>query len=198
MSPEALIPDLVAIAREPDAFRDRAGCRLVLGTLAPYLADIRNVPQTIYTLYREFRRTGERRGYQTPLGEKRAKMCAAAFQVLLGDEGYVDILQDYIWNACEETNWVIPAHEDREVDLRAVATGLALAEMVIGLGDVLAAEVSLRVRREVERRIFEPYLERHDRLSWFKGHWKGWMCSWSPRSRPTGDRPRGRATGSMA
>ena len=89
---------------------------------------------------------------------------AAAFQVLLGDDNYLDLLQDYVWNACEETNWVIPAHENREVDLRAVATGLTLAEIVVGLESKLAAEVSERVRSEVERRIFVPYLEGHDKL----------------------------------
>jgi hypothetical protein len=178
MPAKALIPELIAIARDPSAAVDLPGTKLVLDVLAPYLDDIEHTPQTTYTLYREFRRTGERRTYQEPHADKRAKLCAAAFQVLLGDRSYLDLLQDYIWAVCEETNWVLPAHENREVALRSVGTGFSLAEISVGLGDVLAEEIVERIAAEIERRIFEPYLERHEALSWWKGgnNWNG-VCN---------------------
>jgi hypothetical protein len=178
MAPTSLVPGLVAIAREPEVARDLPGTQLVLEVLGPYLADIEHMPLTPYTLYREFRRTGERRTYQEPHHERRAKLCAAAFQVLLGDESYLDLLQDYIWAICEETNWVLPAHENREVALRSVGTGFSLAEISVGLRGVLADEVVERIGAEIERRILKPYLKRHDQLSWWKGgnNWNG-VCN---------------------
>jgi hypothetical protein len=178
VAPELLVPELIATARDPAAARELPGATLVREVLAPYLADIEHMPLTTYTLYREFRRSGERRTYQEPHHEKRAKLCAAAFQVLLGDDSYLDLLQDYIWAVCEETNWVLPAHENREIALRSVGTGFSLAEISVGLRDRLADEVVDRIRAEIERRIFEPYLERHDRLSWWKGgnNWNG-VCN---------------------
>ncbi len=178
MPPGALIPELIAIARDPGAARHLPGTRLVLDVLAPYLDDIEHMPLTTYTLYREFGRTGERRTYQEPHHEKRAKLCAAALQVLLGDVSYLDLLHDYIWAVCEETNWVLPAHENREVALRSVGTGFSLAEISVGLRDVLADEIAERIAAEIERRIFEPYLERHEQLSWWKGgnNWNG-VCN---------------------
>lgn len=176
--PESLVPDLVAIVRDPQAARQRPSAETVLRIIQVYLPDIQNIPLTTYTLYREFQRAGERRGYQAPYNQKRCKLTAAAFQVLLGDDGYIDTLQDYIWNICEETNWVIPAHETREIDLGAVATGFALAEIIVGLEHKLADEIVRRVRAEIERRIFTPYLERHEGLNWFRGHnnWNG-VCN---------------------
>ncbi|MBN1641277.1 MAG: heparinase II/III family protein [Anaerolineae bacterium] len=178
MPPAHLVPGLTSIARHPERARDLPGAKLVLDTLAPYLAEIGAIPLTTYTLYREFHRIGERRGYQAPYSAKRARLNAAAFQVLLGDARYVDVLHDYMWAICEETNWVIPAHENREIDLTAVATGFALAEIVTGLGDQIATEVSDRVRAEIERRIFAPYLARHESLNWYRGHsnWNG-VCN---------------------
>ena len=176
--PPSLIPDLVEIAHDPDAVCDRPGTRLVLQIAAPFREDIHNWAQTTYTLYREFRRTGERRSYQDPHQEKRRKLVAAALQVLLGDDSYLDALQDYIWNVCEETNWVVPAHENREIALNSVGTGFSLAEIILGVGHKLAPEIVQRVRAEIERRIFEPYLERHEQLNWFRGHnnWNG-VCN---------------------
>ena len=54
----------------------------------------------------------------------------------------------------------------------------ALAEILVGLESKLADEVVARVRAEIERRIFEPYLARHEQLNWFRGHnnWNG-VCN---------------------
>jgi len=53
-----------------------------------------------------------------------------------------------------------------------------LAEALLLLGTTLDAEVRHRVRLEIERRIFDPYLRFHRSLQWFKGHnnWNG-VCN---------------------
>jgi len=176
--PPSLVPDLIQIARDPGAARNLPGAELVLALTAPSLSDPGTIPLTTYTLYREFQRTGERRGYQGPYRDKRQLMAALALRALLGEDQYLDRLQDVIWNVCEETNWVIPAHENREIALNSVGTAFSLAEMIVALESKLADEVAARVRAEIERRIFEPYLARHEQLGWFRGHnnWNG-VCN---------------------
>ena len=98
----------------------------------------------------------------------------------------IDPIHDLLWTICEETSWVLPAHEEQgpdfwelhpspravrpcgahtaltrepdAIDLFAAETGASLAETVYLVGDQLAPEVVQRVRQEVERRIFKPYL----------------------------------------
>ncbi len=174
----SLVPELTAAAQDPTAALQLPVVEQMLEAAQPELASLKDIPQTTYTLYREFRRRGERRGYEAPLHEKRAKMGLAALQVLLGKDEYIDTLQDYIWSICEETTWVMPAHEWVEIDLGAVGTGMALAEVIVALDRKLEAEVVGRVRDEIERRLLAPYLERYDRYMWYRGHnnWNG-VCN---------------------
>ena len=112
------------------------------------------------------------------------------------------------WSICEETSWVLPAHEEQgpdywdldpprvrtaplgahtmltrepdSIDLFAAETGAALAETVYLVGDQLAPEVRQRIRQEVERHIFKPYLAYARDHWWFKGalNWNG-VCNGS-------------------
>ena len=65
--------------------------------------------------------------------------------------------------------------EPDSIDLFAAETGASLAETIYLLGDDLASEVRQRVRQEVERHIFKPYLHYGRRHWWFKGalNWNG-------------------------
>ena len=161
---------------------------------APHLAPI---PQTTYTLYREFERCGAREGYEAVYFAKRAQLTRGVLEMLLGDDSPRDAVQDLLWSICEETSWVLPAHEEQgpafwdlkpplrsgplgahtaltrepdSIDLFAAETGASLAETVYLLNERLAPEVRQRVRREVERRIFRPYLA-YGRRHWW--HWAG-------------------------
>jgi len=58
-------------------------------------------------------------------------------KVLLGDDNYMNTLHDYIWSICEETTWVLPQVEHLAIELRAVATGFDLAEIIVSLEDKL-------------------------------------------------------------
>jgi len=146
-----------------------------------------SIPQTSYSLYRQFARNGERAGYENPYFEKRAMLTRAVVELILGEESRIDLVQDLLWSICEETSWVLPAHEDhgpslwqggintsltREpdfIDLFAAETGASLAETLYFLEDRLAPEVAQRVRQEVERHIFHPYLAYGRRFWWHRG-----------------------------
>ncbi|RPI25384.1 MAG: hypothetical protein EHM70_20155 [Chloroflexota bacterium] len=154
-----------------------------------------SIPQTSYSLYRQFSRSGEREGYENPYFEKRAMLTRAVVELILGDESRTDLVQDLLWSICEETSWVLPAHEDRGpgfddpdkpgvwqggtnttltrepdfIDLFAAETGASLAETLYFLEDRLAPEVVQRVRDEVERRIFQPYLAYGRKFWWHRG-----------------------------
>ncbi len=90
-----------------------------------------------------------------------------------------DTVQDYLWNICEESSWVLPAHEQGgAIDLFAAETGFVLAEALALLGDTLDGEVRHRVYVEVDRRVLEPYLRFGRSLFWHQigMNWNG-VCN---------------------
>lgn len=190
-----------------EAVRRSPATPIVLDVLRRAAPDLANIPQTTYTLYREFEHIGERRNYERAYFAKRTMLTRAVFEMMLGDDRYRDAVHDLLWNICEETSWVLPAHEEQgpdywdlkpsprqkpfgahtaltrepdAIDLFAAETGASLAETVHLVGDRLAPEVVQRVRQEVERRIFKPYLAYGRKHWWYKGalNWNG-VCNGS-------------------
>jgi Heparinase II/III-like protein len=170
--------------------------QIVLQQTQYLLQDIERVPQTDYTSYRMFRRVGERDSYQNPYFLKRARLSAAALRLFLVSYPEIDrekreiwiqpsaplnlkdVVQNYIWHICEESTWVLPAHEWVPIDLFAAETSFLLAEVLLLLGDSLDEEVRHRVREEIERRIFDPYLRFYHLHNWYQGenNWNG-VCN---------------------
>ncbi len=180
----------------------------LLAAVRRAVPDLKTIPQTTYTDYREFERTGSRPEYQTPYYLKRACLTRALLEYLTGDKTQIDAIHDFAWSICEETTWVLPAHEEQgpdyweiepawvrttpfgahtmltrepdSIDLFAAETGAALAELVALIGDDLAPEVRQRIRQEVERHIFKPYLAHARDHWWFNGalNWNG-VCNGS-------------------
>lgn len=177
----------------------------MLNVLRQSAPELGNIPQTTYTLYREFEKTGVRGNYERVYFAKRAQLSRAVIEMILGDESRRDIVHDLLWSICEETSWVLPAHEEQgpdywdlkpsprttplgahttltrepdAIDLFAAETGASLAETVYFLGEQLAPEVVQRVRQEIFRHIFKPYLYYGRRHWWYKGalNWNG-VCN---------------------
>lgn len=173
-----LIPELDAARRNLAALRAAPQTRRVLAAFAHVSLDPGCIPLTSYTPYRLFVRSGDRQTYEQPYFLKRSALTALALRMFLGESGLKDTLQDYIWNVCEETTWVLPAHEAWPIDLFSAETAYCLAETLHLLGDQLDAEVRSRVRQEIERRIFDPYLRFHHLNMWYKrhGNWNG-VCN---------------------
>jgi len=141
------------------------------------------IPETTYTLYRGFRMSGERQPYEKPYFDKRGLLTREVLAAWLGqDDSRMGRINDLIWSICEETTWVLPAHEHDAsyIDLFAAETGVELAHVLFVLGDRLPKEVRERVRAEIRRRIFEPYLEHGTQYSWGSGrnNWTG-VCAGS-------------------
>lgn len=139
------------------------------------------LPGTTYTLYRQFKRTGERSSFQRPYSQKRRLLTQEVVNWWLGgDVTRLDRINDLIWSICEESSWVLPAHEKNEVfiDLADAETSANLAHVVALMGDALPEDVSERVRHEVRRRIFDNYLENGRGYWWNVGrnNWTG-VCA---------------------
>ena len=142
------------------------------------------IPLTTYTLYRTFRHEGTRPPYEQPYFAKRELLTRRVMAAWLsGDDGLLDAVNDVVWSVCEETTWVLPAHEGKQpwtIDLFAAETGADLAYTLALLGDRLPEEVRERIRAEIDRRILDPYLE-HARGYWWNGGRNNWtgVCAGS-------------------
>jgi hypothetical protein len=88
------------------------------------------------------------------------------------------VVHDYLWDVCEESTWVVPAHASVAVDLFSSETAFQLAETTTLLSALLDARVTARVRSEVAERVLEPYLADHSRYWWYRGsnNWNG-VCN---------------------
>jgi hypothetical protein len=175
----ANLPELGMSQSDLKALRDARQTRILLAETQPLLERIESIPALTYSDYRLFRHSGDRRKFETPYFLRRAKLTAAALRLFLGQTDLKAIVQDYIWAICEESNWVLPAHENDLIDLFSAETGFLLAELMVALGDTLDAEIRARVRQEIDRRIFDPYLRYHHRaIWWYKSglNWNG-VCN---------------------
>ncbi len=188
--------------------RESAVAPSMLEMMRDRVPDVRNIPLLTYSLYREFEHTGERPGFQNPYFQRRATLTRALVEFIMGDASMRGAIEDLLWAICEETSWVVPAHEEQgpdywdinppvvrttplgahtsltrkpdSIDLFAAETGAALAETLYLVGDDIAPEVRQRVRQEVECHIFKPYLAYGRKHWWFKGalNWNG-VCNGS-------------------
>ncbi len=126
--------------------------------------------------------TGDRKKFETPYFNRRNSLSAAALLALVYPEetSYLDYVQRMLWAICDEYSWAVPAHtkgdpdaDYAEIDLFNAETAFALAEIAYVLGDRLDARVQTRVRAEVRRRIFDPFLAR---VQWYESLDSNWAA----------------------
>lgn len=161
---------LAALPEAEDALKSATAC---IDTLPPELPD---------ELYLDFTKTGNRRNYEGPYGK-----CSSRVQTLLLAEcleykgRFLKPLERDLLAMCNERSWTMPAHDSGlsnfngtqlYIDLGSSARGWLLSSVDYWLGDQLAPEVRTRLRQEVQRRIFDPYLAAV-RSGDLKGNW--WM-----------------------
>jgi hypothetical protein len=134
------------------------------------------------TWYMNFERNGNRNIYETRYFERRFALGALVVAECIENKGrFLDNIINGIWCICEETSWVVPAHNAH------VASGEALPEYAVTCIDLFSAETGAllactlhmlenrldresrliceRIRYEIKRRILSPYLE-HDDFWW--------------------------------
>ena len=142
-----------------------------------------SLPDTTYTRYRQFKVTGERPPYEGPYFEKRRLLTREVLAAwLLEDDSRIGRINDLLWSICEETTWVLPAHERDAwtIDLFSAETASLLAHVQLVLGERLPEEIRGRILEEVEQRIFGFYLEHAHDFWWNSGrnNWTG-VCAGS-------------------
>ncbi|MCX8063919.1 MAG: heparinase II/III-family protein [Candidatus Hydrogenedentes bacterium] len=150
------------------------------------LRESSQIPQTTYTLYREFQKSGDRKLFEKEYFHKRAMLTATALLIYLKeDTNILPLCNDLIWSICEETNWVVPAHERKEkytyIDLFSAETATLLAHILLFLDDKLPQEIKDRIKYEVQKRVMCPYLfYSEDKYGWVRGYnnWTG-VCAGS-------------------
>jgi hypothetical protein len=145
------------------------------------------------SLYMEFSRDGNRSRYEGPYFARRSALSRLVLAECVEGKGrFLDDIINGIWAICEESSWVIPAHNQRGqalndtsgdwIDLFAAETGDLLAWTHYLLGSRLEAVdplVTDRMRREVKSRILDPFLTHND-YWWMGVGGEGRLNNWSP------------------
>lgn len=140
----------------------------------------REVPPFPDDLYLEFFSNGNRSRYQ----DWRAGFLKG-LSVLVSAEAaerkgrFVPAIVTRLEALCDWPSWVFPAHdldkanyERRRPHVDLVSSDLArdLARIFWALGDALPEKTVTRVHKEIDTRVFTPYLERPQAHWWFFGH----------------------------
>ena len=141
-----------------------------------------------------FARAGDRVSWEKPYFDRRRKLIAALLGVCeSGEDADLDAVVDGIWLICEETSWVISAHngetpgeplpdpEDPYLDLFAAQTAMILSLTCALVGDRLdnlSPLIRRRAGQEVERRVLTPFETRND--FWWMGYARRDLNNWTP------------------
>ncbi len=158
-------------------------------------------PLLTATQFLAFTRDGSRKVFEDPYFFRRKKLIAAALhQCLTLDGSQLDQIIDGLWCICEESTWVLSAHnvsshpgalkaEEKPlpdtkspyIDLFAAQTAATLALVCYLLEDSLNAVTPLLIRRvaaEIEARILAPFLNHDD--FWWMGMMPKTVNNWTP------------------
>ena len=157
-------------------------------------------PSRSATGFLAFVRTGSRQADETPYFARRRRLILSVLAVCEGDASLLDDVVDGLWCICEETSWVISAHnvnpvpgappperfplpreKDAYIDLFSAQTGMILCLACHLLGEALDAVTPIlreRVRSEIRERLIVPFETRND--FWWMGVLRSDLCNWTP------------------
>lgn len=156
-------------------------------------------PMRLATGFLQFVRTGDRQADEEPYFLRRRKLVASVLALCTGQGGAEAVL-DGVFCICEESSWVISAHnvnpipgapkpaefplpdpEKPYVDLFCAQTGMILMLTLHLAGkalDEISPMIRARILREIKTRILVPFMDRDD--FW----WMGWrrkdLNNWTP------------------
>ena len=146
--------------------------------------------------YMDFERNGNRVNYENiQFARRRNLLSLAVAECINGSGALLDDIINLVWAICEETHWVIPAHNEHagrtgalpdveapmNIDLFSAETGSALAWVYYMLRDAFDKQSPLIARRielEIKRRILDPYFA--DDSFWWKGFVSDHVNNWNP------------------
>ena len=167
----------------------------------------KEIPMLSASLYREFELNGNRTHYENPYFLRKKMMAAFAFAEYATHSGkYMQKLIDVVWDTLNLPTWGLPAHtsgntasrpegmqilqlpcdykeEASFLDLFSASMGAELAVVWFLLKDEFEKEVPFvindRILYEINRRLFEPYLNYTD-YYWWAGKRTPYVNNWCP------------------
>ena len=158
-------------------------------------------PQRTASGFLAFVRTGDRQADERPYFTRRRKLCAALLNACAFPESAdMDAITDGIWLLCEESSWVISAHNTNPIpgaprasefplpdvrkpyiDLFSAQTGmiLSIASSLLGKQlDSISPMIRKRIREEIRGRILRPFTQTDD--FWWMGVRRKDLNNWTP------------------
>ena len=157
-------------------------------------------PPRSATGFLAFVRTGDRQADEKPYFTRRRKFCAAVLKCCVFPKAEMDDVLDGIWYLCEESSWVVSAHNVNPVpgapaaaefplpdirkpyiDLFSAQTGMILSLTALLLGkqlDRISPVIRKRITEEVRRRILRPFMTTDD--FWWMGIRRKDLNNWTP------------------
>ena len=133
--------------------------------------------------YMRFVRDGNRTDFQAPYNERRTVLGTVLCAECIENKGrFLNAIIDGIYCICEETTWVLPAHNCRDryhgsdfsplplfnhgiIDLYSSKTAVLLSTVYYCLKNVLdkiSPEITAMIERKIDFRIIKPYMEYSD------------------------------------
>lgn len=147
-------------------------------------------PMLPASAYREYYSSGDRAGYEALYDARRRALGTLVLaECMEGDGRHIQDIINGLWCICEESSWVLPAHNfiyepeaingertlpDPDLptlDIFSGETAMLLATAYYLLKERLDREDPLicrRVQRELKRRVIDPFLTRYD--YWWMGY----------------------------
>ena len=142
---------------------------------------IGEIETTKFSKFRLFKDKGDRNQYQEVFFKRQHRMYAMILMTLLypENEEYLELLQDTIWEICDQYVWALPAHignievnDNCELDLDATTMAMALAIAKTVLNDRLHPLIKSRIDYEINRRVIEPFFKQ-------RWHWEYRQNNWT-------------------
>ena len=142
---------------------------------------IGEIETTKFSKFRLFKDKGDRTSYQEVFFKRQHRMYTMAFMCLIypKNEQYLELLQDTIWEICDQYVWALPAHisnieenDNCELDLDATTMSMALAMIKVMLGERLHPLIKSRIDYEIDRRLVKPFFAK-------RWHWEYRQNNWT-------------------
>lgn len=145
-------------------------------------ATITPLPLDGYVSYLE---TGNRLVFETAYFARRRQLAILALAYMTTHEQETKkLLEQVIWEICNEYTWALPAHLPVEknpfkqssvwwIDLFAAETAQTLAEIMELMGAEFTLLTQNRIREEIDQRLFQPFEENHWEWEEKKNNWSG-------------------------
>lgn len=151
-------------------------------------------PMLPVSKYMMFVNKGTRIEFQKPYNERRKALGTVLVAECLENKGrFINTILDGIYCICEETTWVLPAHNCKDryhgndfsamplynhgvIDLYSASTAKLISLVYYLMKDILdeiSPEISALIEREIDFRILKPYMEYSD------GFWMRETNNWN-------------------